>query len=109
MSRLPMPGTELTALKLINDSLTLRNTLIHSDHILLTCDYNKVEGVTHKPMVMARYLSQKLGRLFLNPDSALCSSRSQRFGHLCPPRVFTNDVIYRYNSIGYSTSPSTII
>ncbi|KAK2782422.1 hypothetical protein FQN53_009759 [Emmonsiellopsis sp. PD_33] len=63
---LHMRGPELTKAKHANDTSTLRNILIHLNHLLILTEYYKGDAIKSRPMVIARYLPEDVGRLVLS-------------------------------------------
>ncbi|PGG94904.1 hypothetical protein GX51_08337, partial [Blastomyces parvus] len=103
VSGLPMRGQELLKIKHLNDTTTLRNILLHFDHILLLNEYNKSESIKDKPMVIARYLPEQIGRIViaylteLKPLRDLCVSifktqnpQSNDLSHHLAPLFFSS-------------------
>lgn len=60
-----MRETELCRLKIANDSLSLRNIVIHSNYVVMMIDYNKIESVTHRSTIISRYLSNFIKRMII--------------------------------------------
>ncbi|KLJ13337.1 hypothetical protein EMPG_11712 [Blastomyces silverae] len=63
--RTGMRAQELLRINHANDTTTLRNILLHFNHIVLLNEYNKSEAVKDKPFVVARYLPEAMSQIVI--------------------------------------------